>query len=172
MLESSDTFTIRPARPEDSETIASLIRELATYECLAHEAKATADDIRRNLFGPRPFAEALIAEVAAEAVGFALFFHNFSTFRGLPGLYLEDLFVRPECRGLGIGKALLATLARLAVERDCGRLEWAVLDWNEPAIGFYRSLGAVPMNEWTVFRVTDKALAELANRQPGAPRNS
>jgi GNAT superfamily N-acetyltransferase len=155
-------FALRPARPDDAEAIAGLIVELATYEKLAHEAKATPDDLRRHLFGPRPHAEAILAEVEGRPVGFALFFHNFSTFRGQPGLYLEDLFVKPEHRGLGIGKALLARLAALAVERGCGRLEWAVLDWNEPAIGFYRSLGARPMHDWTVFRVDDEALALLA----------
>ncbi|GIW88066.1 MAG: N-acetyltransferase [Isosphaeraceae bacterium] len=128
---------IRPARPEDCELIARLIGELAEYERLAHEARATADDLRRDLFGPRVFAEALIAEADGHPVGFALFFHNYSTFQGRPGLYLEDLYVRPEYRGRGLGKALLVELARLAVERRCGRLEWAVLDWNSPAITFY-----------------------------------
>ncbi len=156
------SHTIRPARPDDAEAIAALIRELAAYEKLDDEARATPESLHQHLFGPRPFAEALIAEVDGEPVGFALFFHNFSTFRGQPGLYLEDLFVRPEFRGRGLGKSLLARLAALAVERDCGRLEWAVLDWNAPAIGFYRSLGARPMDEWTVFRVDDEALARLA----------
>jgi GNAT superfamily N-acetyltransferase len=156
------SFTIRPAEPDDAESIAALILELATYERLEHEAKASPDALRRHLFGPRPHAEALMAEVEGRPVGFALFFHNFSTFRGQPGLYLEDLFVKPEHRGQGIGKAFLRRLAALAVERGCGRLEWAVLDWNEPAIGFYRSLGARPMHEWTVFRVDDEALERLA----------
>jgi GNAT superfamily N-acetyltransferase len=156
------SHTIRPARSDDAEAIAALIRELAAYEKLDDEARATPESLHRHLFGPRPFAEALIAEVDGEPVGFALFFHNFSTFRGQPGLYLEDLFVRPEFRGRGLGKSLLARLAALAVERDCGRLEWAVLDWNAPAIGFYRSLGARPMDEWTVFRVDDEALTRLA----------
>ena len=148
--------TIRPARLDDAPTIANLIRELAVYEKLEHQAKATSDDLARHLFGDRPAAEVLIAEVAGEPVGFALFFPTFSTFRGQPGLYLEDLFVRPEHRGQGIGKALLASVAKLAVDRGCGRLEWAVLDWNTPSIEFYRSQGAVPMDEWTVFRVADE----------------
>jgi GNAT superfamily N-acetyltransferase len=155
-------FVIRPANEGDCDTIASLIRELATYERLEDQAKATTDDLARNLFGPRPFAEALVAEVKGIAVGFALYFHTFSTFRGQPGLYLEDLFVRPEHRGNGIGKGLLASLARIALERGCGRVEWAVLDWNEPSIGFYRSLGARPMDDWTVYRLADAPLANLA----------
>lgn len=158
--------TIRPARPDDAETIVRLIRELAEYERLGHEAKATPESIRHSLFGPRPFAEALIAEWDGQPVGLALYFHNFSTFRGQPGLYLEDLFVRPSHRGRGIGKALLASLARLAVERGCGRLEWAVLDWNEPAIGFYKSIGARPMDEWTVFRVDEEPLRRLSTFAP------
>ena len=157
-------FTIRSATPDDAETLADLIRELAEYERLAHEARASADSLRQHLFGPRPYAEALIAEVAGTPVGFALFFHNYSTFRGQPGLYLEDLFVRPESRGRGIGKALLMRLATLAVERGCGRMEWAVLDWNAPSIAFYRSLGARPMDDWTIFRVDDEALDRLAAR--------
>lgn len=155
-------FQIRPARPDDCGSLATLIRELAAYETLEDQAKATAADLDRNLFGPRPFAEALIVEVGGDSVGFALFFPTFSTFRGQPGLYLEDLFVRPEHRGRGIGKALLARLAGLALERGCGRLEWAVLDWNEPSIGFYRSLGALPMDDWTVYRVADAPLEWLA----------
>jgi GNAT superfamily N-acetyltransferase len=161
-------FSIRPCRPDDAETLATLIRELAVYERLEDHAKATADDLRRNLFGPRPYAEAMVAEVDGEAVGFALAFHTFSTFRGQPGLYLEDLFVRPSHRGRGIGKALIATLARLAAERGCGRLEWAVLDWNESAIAFYRSLGARPMDDWIIYRVDDEALARLASRAPAS----
>jgi GNAT superfamily N-acetyltransferase len=157
-------FTVRPARTDDCATIVDLIRELAVYEQLEDQAKATPDDLRRNLFGPRPYAEALVGEVDGTAVGFALFFHNFSTFRGQPGLYLEDLFVRPEYRGRGIGRAFLARLARLALERGCGRLEWAVLDWNAPAILFYRSLDATPMDDWTVFRLADGPLARLAER--------
>jgi GNAT superfamily N-acetyltransferase len=156
--------TIRPARLEDAPTIAALIRELAVYEKLEDHARATADDLARHLFGDRPAADVIIAEVEGVPVGFALFFSNFSTFLGLPGIYLEDLFVRPEHRGQGIGKALLARVARVAVDRGCGRLEWSVLDWNTPSIEFYRSQGAVPMDEWTVFRVTDQALIQLADK--------
>lgn len=156
---------IRAARAEDVEIIAALIHELAVYEKLEHEARATPETLREQLFGPRAFAEVLLAEVAGEVVGFALFFHNFSTFRGQPGLYLEDLFVRPEHRGRGIGKALLIKLASIAVERNCGRMEWAVLDWNEPSIGFYRSLNAKPMDEWTVYRLQDEPLRALAARE-------
>jgi GNAT superfamily N-acetyltransferase len=137
------------------------IRDLAEYERLAHEVIATEEDIDRALFGARPFAEVIIAEYENEPAGFALFFHTFSTFLGQPGIYLEDLFVLPELRGKGVGRALLAHLARLTVERGCGRLEWSVLDWNEPAIGFYRSLGSMPMDEWTVHRVTGEALRKL-----------
>ena len=153
---------IRPARPDDAETIADLIRELAIYEKLGDRAQATPAQIRGHLFGTRPYAEVWLAEVDGAVAGFALFFHTFSTFRGQPGLYLEDLFVRPEHRGRGIGKAMLAGLARLAVERDCCKLEWVVLDWNEPAIGFYRALGARPMDDWSVMRVDGEALDALA----------
>jgi GNAT superfamily N-acetyltransferase len=155
-------FSIRPARPEDGEVLANLARELAVYEKLEHYARATPDDFRRHLFGPHPAAEASLAEVEGQPVGYALWFFTFSTFRGQAGLYLEDLFVRPEFRGRGIGKALLATLARLAIERGCGRLEWSVLNWNTPAIGFYRALGARPMDEWTVYRIDDEPLRRLA----------
>jgi GNAT superfamily N-acetyltransferase len=155
---------IRPARPEDIETLVTLIRELAIYETLEHEVRATPEQLNLHLFGERPFAEAWIAEAEGEVAGFALFFHTFSTWRGLPGIYLEDLYVRPAHRGLGLGKALLARLAALALERGCGRLEWAVLDWNAPAIGFYKAMGAAPMDEWTVFRVEDSALDTLAGR--------
>ena len=158
--------TLRPARAEDSATIATLIHELATYEQLAHEVEGSADEIRRHLFGPRPAAEVILAEVGGEPVGFALFFANFSTFRARPGIYLEDLYVRPEHRGKGIGKALIAAVAGVAVARDAGRLEWAVLNWNEPAIAFYKSLDAKPMTEWTVNRVTDAALIRLAGSSP------
>ncbi|MNM86930.1 Acetyltransferase (GNAT) family protein [compost metagenome] len=152
----------RPARPEDVPLIIALIGELAEYERLSHEMAADAVRMHEHLFGPRPYAEVLIGEVDGEAAGFALFFHNYSTFLSKPGIYLEDLFVRPAARGLGLGKALLTALAKLAVERDCGRLEWSVLDWNEPAIGFYRSLGATPMDDWTVYRLTGEALASVA----------
>jgi GNAT superfamily N-acetyltransferase len=163
--------TIRPCRPEDAETLVDLVRELAAYEHLESSARATPGDFRAHLFGPRPCAEAILAEVDDEPAGFALFFPTFSTFRGQPGLYLEDVFVRPEHRGRGIGKALLASVARLAVERGCGRLEWSVLDWNAPAIGFYRSLGARPLDEWTVYRIDDEPLARLATLAPPRPPN-
>ncbi len=162
------SFVIRPAGPDDAETLVNLVRELAEYEKLEHHALATAAAFREHLFGPRPFAEALIAEDHGESAGFALFFHNFSTFRGQPGLYLEDLFVRPAHRGRGIGKALLARLAAFAIERGCGRLEWAVLNWNAPSIAFYQSLGARPMDEWTTYRLDEDALDQLARRGMGA----
>jgi GNAT superfamily N-acetyltransferase len=156
------TVTIRPATARDVPTILAHIRGLAEYERLAHEVRATDEGLREALFGPVPGAEVLLAEVNGQPAGFALFFHNFSTFLGQRGLYLEDLFVRPEHRGHGIGRRLLAELAALAVSRRCGRLEWAVLDWNAPAIGFYTSLGAVPMDEWTTFRLTGDGLVALA----------
>jgi GNAT superfamily N-acetyltransferase len=156
---------IAPATPADVPLILAFIRELAEYERLAGEVDATADLLREHLFGACPRAEAVIARAGDQPAGFALFFHNFSTFRGRPGLYLEDLFVRPAYRGRGIGKRLLVHLARLARARGCARFEWAVLDWNQPAIEFYRRLGAVPMNEWTVFRVTDDALDRLAQTE-------
>lgn len=156
-------ITIRPAHADDLDTIYGFIVALAEYERLAHEVKADRDTLGRYLFGPRPMAEVLIADHAGAPIGFALFFHNFSTFEGRPGLYLEDLFVVPEARGLGAGKALLARLAALAIERDCARLEWWVLDWNEPSIAFYRSIGARPMDEWTVQRVDGDALHALAS---------
>jgi GNAT superfamily N-acetyltransferase len=158
----SDTITIRPATREEVPLVLEFIRALARYEKLEHEVSASEAQLREALFGERPCAEVVFACSAGEPVGFALFFHNFSTFKGQPGIYLEDLFVRPEARGRGIGKRLLAHLARTAVERGCARLEWAVLDWNEPSIGFYRGLGAVPMDEWTVFRLTGDALGLLA----------
>ena len=155
-------FTIRPAREADVPVILELIRELATYEKLLHEVTATEAGLRQRLFGPRPFAETLLAEADGQAVGFALFFHNFSTFLGKPGIYLEDIFVRPAFRGRGIGTAFFHELARLAVERECGRLEWAVLNWNEPALAFYRRLGARAMSEWTVERLTGDGILRLA----------
>ncbi len=155
-------LAIRPATPDDLPLIAELIRALAEYEKLAHEVRFDEATLGEKLFGPRPYAEVLIGEIDGAPMGFALFFHNFSTFEGRPGIYLEDLFVRPEARGLGLGKALLAELARIAVERGCARLEWWVLDWNAPSIGFYRSLGARPMDEWTVMRVDGAALEALA----------
>ena len=153
---------IRPARPDDVPMIAKLIRDLAEYERLAHAVVLREDDLRAHLFGPRPYAEVLMAEEADAVVGFALFFYTYSTFRAKPGLYLEDLFVIPAARGKGHGKALLVALAKLAVERDCARVEWSVLNWNEPSIQFYKSLGAKPMDEWTVYRLTDDALTKLA----------
>ena len=155
-------LSLRPATIADVALILSFIRDLAEYERLAHEVVATEELLRETLFGERPGAEVVIAELDGVPVGFALFFHNFSTFLGRPGLYLEDLFVRPAARGHGVGRALLARLAAIAVERGCGRFEWAVLDWNEPAIGFYRNLGAVPLDDWTVQRVTGEALHRLA----------
>jgi GNAT superfamily N-acetyltransferase len=157
-----NTAMIRPATPHDVPTIVRLIRALATYERLDHTVILDEGRLRQHLFGPRSFAEVLLAEDAGRVVGFALFFHNYSTFMGLPGIYLEDLFVEPEYRRKGHGKALLTALARLAVERDCGRLEWAVLDWNKPAIEFYKRLGAQPMHEWTVFRLTGEELKRAA----------
>lgn len=157
-------INIRAARADDIDVIRGFILALADYEKLAHEVKADRATLARYLFGERPMAEVLIAEHAGAPVGFALFFHNFSTFEGRPGLYLEDLFVLPQARGLGAGKALLAHLARLAIERDCARLEWSVLDWNEPSIAFYRALGARPMDEWTVQRVDGDVLTALAGR--------
>jgi GNAT superfamily N-acetyltransferase len=153
---------IRPATREDVPLIHRFIRELAEYERLAHTVVATEEALRETLFGPKPAAEVVLAFDGNEPVGFALFFHNYSTFLAKPGLYLEDLFVLPERRGHGYGRALLVHLARIALERGCGRFEWAVLDWNEPAIGFYRKLGAEPQDDWTVFRVTGDALARLA----------
>lgn len=153
---------IRPAEPRDVPAIVGLIRALAEYERLSHAVVLDEAKLSDHLFGARPSAEVLIAEEAGTAVGFALFFHNYSTFLGRPGIYLEDLFVLPECRGRGYGKALFVALARIAVERDCGRIEWSVLNWNEPAIGFYRSLGAEAMDEWTVYRLTGEHISRLA----------
>jgi GNAT superfamily N-acetyltransferase len=166
-MSSTAEFTIRPVRPEDCEAIANLVLELAVYEKLEQFARATAADFRSYLFGSRPCAEVLLAEVNGEPVGFALAFTTFSTFRGKPGLYLEDIFVRAQHRGRGIGKALMATLARLARERGYARLEWAVLNWNAPAIGFYRSLGAHPLDDWTTYRIEDGALDRLAGYASG-----
>ena len=156
------TLSIRPATAADLPLIASLIRDLAEYEKLTHEVRFDEAVLGERLFGARPYAEVLIGEVDGVAQGFALFFHNFSTFEGKPGVYLEDLYVRPEARGAGLGKALLKALAQIALERDCARLEWWVLDWNAPAIGFYEKLGAKRMDEWTTMRVDGAALAELA----------
>ena len=159
-------ITIRPATRDDVPLVLQYIRDLAIYEHLEHQVSASEAQLREALFGERRYAEVVFACSGTEPLGFALFFHNFSTFKGQPGIYLEDLFVRPEARGRGIGKQLLAYLARTAVERRCARLEWAVLNWNEPSIGFYRSLGALPMDEWTVFRLTGEALTSLAGSGP------
>ena len=156
------TLAIRPATPADLPLIAQFIRDLADYEKLAHEVRFDEAKLGENLFGARPYAEVVIGEIDGAPQGFALFFHNFSPFEGRPGIYLEDLFVRPEARGSGLGKALLAHLAKLCTERDCARLEWSVLDWNAPSIGFYKSLGARMMDEWTVMRVDGDALTSLA----------
>ena len=156
-------MSIRPAIPADLDTIIELVHGLAEYEREPEAVVLERDEFERHLFGPRPYAEVLICETGSgESAGFALFFHNFSTWTGKPGIWLEDLFVRPEFRGRGYGKALLVALAGIAVERGCGRFEWSVLDWNEPSIAFYRALGAVPMDEWTTFRVTGDALTTLA----------
>ena len=160
-------FTIRFATEKDVATVLRFIRDLAVYERLEHLVVATEEVIRETVFGPRRYAEVLLGEVNGEPVGFALFFHNFSTFIGRPGIYLEDLFVRPEYRGKGFGKALLARLAALAVERKCGRVEWAVLDWNTPSIEFYKSIGAVPMDDWRIFRLRGDALEALAHSVNG-----
>lgn len=158
-------FKIRAAGPSDVPQILAFIRELAEYEKLEHEAVGSPEQLREHLFGAKPYAEVILLETAEGApAGFALFFHNYSTFLTRPGIYLEDLFVRPQFRGAGYGKALLVHLAKLAVERGCGRLEWAVLDWNLPAIGFYESLGARMMNEWRTFRLTGDSLESLAAR--------
>ena len=155
-------FVLREARAEDCGLILALIRELAEYEKLSHEVVATEEVLRETLFGVHPCGEVVIGELRGKAVGYALFFHNFSTFTGRPGIYLEDIYVQPEMRGRGYGKSLLTYVARLAVERKCTRMEWSVLDWNDPSIRFYRSLGAVAMDEWTVQRLDGAALDEVA----------
>jgi GNAT superfamily N-acetyltransferase len=158
----SESITIRPAAPHETSLVLEFIRELARYERLEQEVSASEAELSAALFGDRRYAEVIFACSGGIPVGFALFFHNFSTFKGRPGIYLEDLFVRPEARGRGIGKALLAYLARTALERRCARLEWAVLDWNEPSIRFYRNLGALSMDEWRIFRLTGAPLEQLA----------
>ena len=162
-MTSGPVISLRPAVREDVPVVTGLIRALAAYEHLSAECFANDAALAEHLFGPRPYAEVLIADVDGEPAGFALFFHNYSTFLTKPGIYLEDLFVVPERRGLGLGKKLLAALAALAVERGCGRLDWAVLKWNEPAIGFYKRLGAIPMEEWQVYRLTGEPLLVLAD---------
>jgi GNAT superfamily N-acetyltransferase len=163
----TENFAIRPATAADVPTILELIRALATYERAPNDVSATEDGLSKVLFAEKPAAEVLLAFENETAVGFAVFFHNFSTWLGRPGLYLEDLFVRPEDRGKGYGRALLIHLAKVARDRGCGRMEWAVLDWNEPAIQFYRKLGAKSMDEWTVFRLTRDGIAKLADAAPG-----
>ena len=158
-------FEIRSARLGDVPIILGLIRDLATYERAPNEVTATEEQLVDVLFREKPVAEVLLAFENEIPVGFAVFFHNFSTWLGRPGVYLEDLFVKPEKRGKGYGRALLVDLARIALERGCGRMEWAVLDWNEPAIKFYRALGAKPMDEWTVFRLTRDGIARLAQAE-------
>lgn len=155
-------FVVRAAEPSDVERIRALILALASYERAADQVKTTTEQLHAALFGPDHVAAALVGEVDAEVVGFALYFRNFSTWEGVPGIYLEDLFVAPEHRGTGLGKALLRALARVAVARGYARLEWSVLDWNTPSIDFYRALGAVPMDEWTGFRLTGEALHAVA----------
>jgi len=157
-------LVVRPAATADAGVVLTFIRKLAEYEKLSHDVVATESTLRATLFGAKPYAEVVLAELDGTPVGFALYFYNFSTFLAKPGLYLEDLFVDPECRGRGVGKALLIYLAKLAKARGCGRFEWSVLDWNESAISFYKSLGAVPMDEWTIFRETGEALTALAER--------
>jgi GNAT superfamily N-acetyltransferase len=161
-----DEIRLRFATAADADVVLAFIRGLAAYEKLEHEVEADAERLRATLFGEQRYAEVILAEIAGEPAGFALFFHNYSTFLARPGIYLEDIFVLPERRGLGVGGRLLAALARLAVERGCGRLEWSVLDWNEPALAVYRKLGARPMDEWTVQRVDGDALTALAGRCP------
>lgn len=156
-------FRIDPAVEADVPVILDLIRDLAEYEKLSDQVTATEADIARSLFGDPPRAEAVIARLDGEAIGFALFFHNYSTFLGRPGLYLEDLYVRPAFRGRGFGRRLLVHLARIAVDRGCGRFEWSVLDWNAPAIAAYRRAGAEPLDDWTVYRLTGDALKRLAD---------
>lgn len=155
-------FNIRKATPADTPTILHLITQLAIYEKLEHEVVTSVEELRENIF-EKKHAEVIIAEENGKPVGFALYFYNFSTFLGKPGLYLEDLFVEPECRGKGYGKALLIALAKIAKEKNCGRMEWSVLDWNTPSIEFYKALGAKPMDEWTVFRLTKEGIDNLSN---------
>ncbi|MEA5514655.1 GNAT family N-acetyltransferase [Nodularia sp. UHCC 0506] len=163
MISRSDLI-LRFAEPGDSNVLFDLIQGLANYEKLSHAVTGNVSDLKEHLFGSPKYVEAILAEYAGQAVGFALFFHNYSTFLTKPGIYLEDLFVLPEYRRQGIGKALLSKLAQIAIERDCGRLEWSVLDWNESAQAFYRSMGAAILDEWRICRVTEEAMQELANK--------
>ncbi|CAG7856671.1 diamine N-acetyltransferase [biofilm metagenome] len=164
-MTSYNEIGLRPAKPEDCEQIFALIKALADYEKLSHLVSGNPAELREHLFGEKQFAEVILAEVQGEAVGFALFFHNYSTFLTKPGIYLEDIFVLPEYRGNGVGKALLIQVAQIAVERNCGRLEWSVLDWNEPAIGFYRRIGAEVLDEWRICRVTGETLALMGGAE-------
>jgi len=164
-LSVTSNLMIRTGTEEDAPVIFSLIKELAEYEHLSHEVVASVDDIRETLFGERPFAETLIGEYQGLPISFALFFYNFSTFLGKPGIYLEDLYVQPEQRGKGFGSEMLAHIATLAKERNCGRFEWSVLNWNTPAIRTYEKLGAAPMKEWIVYRLSGEALDRLADKK-------
>jgi GNAT superfamily N-acetyltransferase len=159
-------MNLRSATIEDVETIFNLIQALAEYEKLSHEVVGTPEQLKQHLFGERAYAEVILAEMDSKTVGFALFFHNYSTFLTQPGIYLEDLFVLPDYRRKGIGKALITAVAKLAVTRNCGRLEWSVLDWNQPAIDFYRSIGANILEEWKTCRVTETALTQLGQDKP------
>jgi GNAT superfamily N-acetyltransferase len=169
MTSNVDQPVLRQAEPRDAATILEFVRELAEYERLSHEVVADEASLARRLFGERPAAEVIIAELDGEPAGFALFFTTFSTFLGRPGLYLEDLYVKPVFRGRGVGEALLRHLARIAVARDYGRFEWAVLDWNERAIAFYERMGARPMSDWTVYRLSGERLADTARKRGPAP---
>lgn len=161
---------VLPAKPSDVPMILSLIRELAEYEKLLDQVCATEESLTRDLFGARRYAEVLVGQLDDNIVGYALFFHSYSTFLAKPGVYLEDLYVQPRFRGLGVGRALLSAVAKVAVERECGRLEFAVLDWNHPSIAFYKTVGAVPLDDWTSYRLTGPAIARLAEMQ--APKAS
>jgi GNAT superfamily N-acetyltransferase len=165
MEKNSEKIIIRSAEIKDSKIILKLIKELSVYEKLSHTVINNEDMLKENLFGERKFAEVLIAEFDNQPVGFALFFHNYSTFVGRPGIYLEDLFIEPEMRGKGIGKKLFLELIKIAKERNCGRVEWSVLNWNTPAIDFYKSMGAVPMDEWTVYRLTEDKIDLLVSEK-------
>ncbi len=164
---SVNDFSIRPLKADEIPLLLQLIRELAEYEKMLDEVETTEESLREALFGAHPCAEALLGYEGDAPVGYAVFFHNFSTFTGRRGLYLEDLYVRPPARGRGYGQMFLQRLAQLALERNCGRLEWCVLDWNTPAIGFYKKIGAVPMDEWTTFRLSGDALQQLAHKGNG-----
>jgi GNAT superfamily N-acetyltransferase len=157
------SITIQPATPDDIPAILSLIRELAEYEKLSDRVSATTESLRRDLFGPRPYAEVLMGQLNGHPVGYALFFHSYSTFLAKPGIYLEDVYVQPAARGVGVGKALFRTVAKIARDRACGRLEFSVLDWNQPSIDFYLAHGAEAQAEWTMYRLAGDAIARLAD---------